>query len=178
MNMKLYDDPNLIEYRTDVEGWIGGGKYLGKDESIARDMICTHKYCKDCGQPVLKYHLFCKTCQTKRNNEKYKTFKSQPWKDEDTPIAIYNTDTYFYNWDEVYEYCEEFNIDIKDLQLVHCKGGIFNTIEEEQIFDVGLDDEVDISSYKKILDAMGALNDAIIETGNVVFYPTNIRVKV
>ena len=62
--------------------------------------------------------------------------------------------------------------------LVHCEGETFNTIDEEQIFDVDSEDEIDPSKYKKILDAMDALNDAITEAGDVVFYPTNIKVKI
>ena len=97
IKMMLYDDPNLIEYRKDIEGWVYNGRYLGKDENLAREMVCTHKYCRNCGQPVLKHRLYCKICQAKKDKKKYETFNSEPWNGNGTPVAIYKTDIYFYS---------------------------------------------------------------------------------
>jgi hypothetical protein len=56
--IRMFDDPNLVEYRTNLEGWTGpDGLYHGKGdagERRARYANSTHTKC-ECGAVIKKH---------------------------------------------------------------------------------------------------------------------------
>ena len=121
--LTLIDDPNIVEYRTDIKGWTGqDGKYYGhgdEGERRARYANATHKKC-ECGNIIEKTRGQCGACWDKKRRENFEKLEVIEW-DGESMMCIYQDDTFFSDMDEVHEYCENNDVDIRDLELMHCE---------------------------------------------------------
>lgn len=95
----------------------------------------THVDCEDCGVEFEKRYTYdksCLRCQDKRNHQRYLKLDLVEWNGEDA-LNLFNDDKYFWELEEILEYCDENEIELKDLELVTTYKTIFSPIDWETI---------------------------------------------
>lgn len=180
--IKLIDDPNLVEYRKDLEGWTGPDRlYYGKGEQgeeRARYANSTHKKCS-CGSLIEKTRYRCGSCVEKSTREKFLSLEEVEW-DGKSVIATYDDDMFFSELDDAYDYCTSNDVDIEDLMLVLC-------VKENRIDEIDIDElneeyrtESDSLSelHPEIAEKVKELNELIRNTKPKLWFPTNKRIKI
>jgi hypothetical protein len=146
-----FDSDEAASVQT-VTGWMARGHFFGEDERGARYFGCTHKPCEGCGELIPKSGIiYCRPCAGTRDAEKYAALPRQQW-DGETPLVIYGTDRYFFNEDELDEYCAEHGVAREDLPLVIC-----------------------VPQRPRYVDAMDFLEDVLPEDADEWDVPTPIR---
>lgn len=131
----LDTDEGIIEYRTDIEGWVGkNGIFYGKEKHLAIYANSTHKKCEK-GHIYSKSWISCSECREAELPEKYLRLEYKEW-DGETPLCIYDTDTYFFNIEEIEDYVEEEEIKTEDLKLVICEPAYLSEVCEDYWEDV------------------------------------------
>lgn len=171
------DSPEAATYRTDIKGWVSRkGLFFGGDEHLARMNGCTHVRCEECDEPAETHHRYCAKCAAKRRFEKFMALPAKEW-DGSVPLCLYQGDVYFYDSDEIEEYCDEHDIhpeDPEELQLVWCMRQQPPVFAEDYFAD-WLDCEPEIETPKGILDAIDEFNEKIKEHFPVMWIPDNVR---
>lgn len=129
--------------------------------------------CEVCGEPTqAKYITKCNACHKKFLDEKYLTMEEVEW-DGETPLAIFDSDEYFWNEDGIICYCEDHDIDVKDLQLLLCEKEPLS-IDVASYFDDYGEDTCDID-FKELQDFT---DKWILDNVPALWYPTNKRVSI
>jgi len=177
----MYDDENLVEYRTDLEGWTGPDRlYYGKGpegERRARYANSTHTKC-ECGNVITKTRTRCDECSSKSSHEYFLKLEEVEW-DGESMMCIRNDDRFFSDMDEVYDYCEMDDIDINDLELMHCEK--MNKINEVNIDELNeeysTEDEYLSDFHPEIAEKVKELNELIRNTEPKIWFATNKRIK-
>ena len=178
----MFDQPDLVEYRTDLEGWTGPDKlYHGKGEEgerRARYANSTHKRC-ECGEPIEKFQSRCSVCRKVQDEEKFNTLPIVEW---DGVSWLYD-DTesrYFEDVDGIIEHYEHEDIDIEDAQILVCKQelGISYVNLDDLNSDSGTEDEGVMTFYPEIKKKVDELNKMIENTKPRMWYPTNNRIDI
>jgi hypothetical protein len=168
--MILINSKEAAEFRTNLSGWVSrDGLYFGNDERAARYAGCTHTLCEDCGQPVERGYLICKTCKEKRDITKFNAMPKEAWNGEG---MLYSdaADRYFSSWDEIEEYCEDEGAKEDDLRLIICKPQYARQIESDYFCDeLAEDGELPDS----IVKAMDKFNKVLKDAGPLSWYPGN-----
>jgi len=110
----LFDDPKLVEYRTDLEGWTGPDRlYYGKGEEgekRARYANSTHRKC-ECGNLMGKFRIRCNDCQNKSSDEIFLKLEEVEW-DGKSMMSARHDDMFFSDMDDVHDYCESSQLPI------------------------------------------------------------------
>jgi len=157
----LDTDSNLVEYKTDIKGWVGkDGRFYGKEKDLAIYANSTHKKC-DKGHIFKKSWISCPDCRELELPEKYLRLKEIEWNKE-TPLCLFDTDTYFWNIDEIYDYAECEEIDIKNLDLVICEPQHLWRIETDIWEDI-IPEDMDLNDYAsdEFIEKLKELNNII-----------------
>jgi len=104
-----------------VTGWVSReGHFYGADERAARYDGSTHRQC-ECGAFVKKHGwMSCEKCRAAKDRLAYQGLEFVEW-DGETPLTLYSGDRYFFDEDDVYDYCEDQDLDPADLDLVVCE---------------------------------------------------------
>lgn len=98
-----------------------GKELYYEEKELASKSLAVDYACSICGKRTGSPHrLKCNECIEKENKEKYLKMPFKVW-DRITPLCIFNTDTYFYGEDEIFDYCEDLDIKIEDIDLVICE---------------------------------------------------------
>ena len=180
--IKMFEDKNLVEYRTDLEGWTGEDRlYYGKGdegERRARYANSTHKKC-ECGGAAPKGWSYCEKCTDKKSQEKFDKLEQIDW-DGKSIMCLRNDDKFFSSMEEVYEYCEDNDVRLKTLQLMLCE-------KEVHISEVNLDElneeycteDESLSDFHPELAAKcEELNEMIRKTEPKIWFQTDKRIKI
>ena len=122
------DEAAVYESRT-LTGWWSvestsnrRSNFFGEEEHQARYDGSTHIMCKECGENIhRKSWTCCEKCRARHNAERYEKLPKKAW-DGQSLIVIYRDDKYFGSVEEVYDYCEEHEINPNDIMLCHCEG--------------------------------------------------------
>lgn len=155
----LNTDESIVEYKT-VTGWVGkDGRFYGEDKQQAIYGNSTHKKC-DKGHIYSKSWISCPDCRNEELPEKYLRLEYQEW-DAETPLAIYDTDTYFFDIESIQDYAEENEIDIEDLQLVICVPAYLNQVDESYWEEVLPEDWTVGDVCKDVEQKLKELNEVI-----------------
>jgi len=99
-----------------------GSRYKYQDRHTAEYAAATGQIC-ECGKEFEgTSYIFCPECREKRSNERYLKLELVKW-DSEIPLMIWDTDIYFFSEDDIYNYCEDSEVEVKiqDLQLVVCE---------------------------------------------------------
>jgi len=162
----LYEDSDIVKYMTNIEGWVEteSRRYWGtnKDsEHMARYSACTHKRCK-CGNIMRKYFTLCKKCREEKRTERY--FKRE-WKKYDSDVPVYSDkyDEYFYDYEDIFDFCGIEGIEPDELNLIICEPNYCHTIDPYDYYIDISPDGVDDYLPDEILDAFDKLNKTITE---------------
>jgi hypothetical protein len=95
-------------------------------------------------------------------------------------MVLYNDDRFFSDMDEVYDYCEDNEIDIKELKLMHCEKQV--DISEVNIDELNeeytTEDGRGVSDFHpEIADKVEELNELIRKAEPKLWFQTNKRIK-
>lgn len=163
-------DETIIPYgsgeaaqRKTVTGWVSRrGIFYYDNEHGARYDGCTHKPCEGCGELIPRDGLiYCRPCLGTRDAQRFAALPRKEWGGE-TPLVIYRTDTYFFNEDELDEYCAENEVSREDLMLVICEPCRPRLVSALDLFDDALPEDADESDIPAtVRDAVDRLNEAI-----------------
>lgn len=180
--IKLYDDPNLVEYRTDLEGWTGADKlYYGKGkegEHRARYANATHKKC-ECGN-VYPKNEWCNVCSENKKYANLMRLEEIEW-DGESMMCIRGDNRFFSDMDEVLDYCESNDVEPEELELMHCEKQV--RISEVNIDELNeecmTEDGEGVSHYyPEIADKVEELNELIRNAEPKLWFSTNKRIKI
>ena len=103
-----------------VTGWVSStGRFFGDDERLARYDGSTHTKC-ECGSVIERCRIMCNDCFDKKQAKKYNELKTEAW-DGKTPLYSNSTDRYFWNEEDLFDFCEEADANVDSLDLVICE---------------------------------------------------------
>jgi len=159
----MYESDEAATFKTDISGWISStGRFWGKDERAARYDGSTH-HIGECGHKTERPYTRCSSCRDQMDIERYKSLPEIPW-DGTTPLCLWNDDKYFFDEDDISQYCEDNEIESIDLQLCLCNPNHYTEVDVDAIApeDVATED-YDGDLPKVIQDALDALNNVIKE---------------
>lgn len=170
----LYEDAK-IEYRTNIKGWVGANKiFYGEDEHMARyansnARRCRNENCENITRS--QSYSICDICREKKALELYLSFPEVEW-DRETPVFVFNDDTFFENEEQLIDYIESENIK-EPLPLV--------LGEKQKVPKYNLDflseyieDDHDI--HPAIYDALYNLNKVVKDNLPIMYVPSSERV--
>lgn len=142
-----------------VTGWMSRtGRFWGKDERTARYDGSTHRLCS-CGE-VIEKQGYCRPCSDKKEAEKFAAMERKEW-DGTTPLCLYHADRYFWDIDELMDYCEENEVQPAQLDLVICDPIYAREIDPNEYYCDELAEDGDVPA--EIADAFAELNARIKE---------------
>lgn len=168
----LDTDDAAAEKKT-VTGWVSRtGIFYGQNEDMARYAGCTHKKCS-CGNIMTKGWTKCDVCRAIKTRERYDALPFEEW-DGKKPLCTYDGDQYFFNESDIDDYCEEHEIESKDLMLVICSPNFPRQISSEYWADA-LPEEGDIP--KELQAKLDELNIFIGTLGPLSYSPSGIRTE-
>ena len=95
-------------------------------------------------------------------------------------MCINNDDKFFYSMDEVIEYCEDEEIDIKDLELMHCEKQVrISEVNLDELNEEYCTEDESLSDFHPELAAKcEELNELIRKTEPKIWFQTNKRIKI
>jgi len=156
----LNTDESIIEYKINIEGWVGkDGRFYGKEKDLAIYANSTHKKCEK-GHVYTKHWISCPNCREEELPEKYLRLEFKEW-DGETPLVIYDTDEYFFDEGAIADYCYENECEPKDLKLVICIPQYLSQICESYWEDVLPEDWSVKDVSKEVAEKLKELNEAI-----------------
>lgn len=179
--IRLYEDPNLVTYRTDLEGWTGPDNlYYGKGEEgerRARYANATHRTC-ECGGVKPRDYSCCDTCRQKKNWERYLALEEQEWMDEYLAVD----DKYFSSLEEFLEWCEEEELDPKEVEVYICEKNYrfreinIDEMNEEYCTEYG--DQSFSDFHPEIAQKVEEINKILRELEPKLWFPSNKRPRI
>ena len=125
----MYNDPALVE-PVKVDAFKGADGQVYLTESVARWNNCTHVKCDNCGGAARRGWLMCDNCREAHQIDAYSLYETKEW-DGETPLYSESDDQYFFNEDEIRDYCEEHEVKIDSLRLVFCKPEYLKQVDLE-----------------------------------------------
>jgi hypothetical protein len=169
-------DERAAKYVTNIEGWVDRhGHFWGKGdgaERMARNQSATHIKCDVCGEVREINRRWCEKCRQKQIDEHYDTLEFKEW-DETTPVCIYDSDTYFWDIDDIDYYCDEHNIsDASTIQLVWCEPVMAHEIDLEDWVDDLPDNDCEPDELCELIDNF---NKDLKELKPLSYVASNIR---
>ena len=173
----LYEDQAAAKL-VNVTGWVDkNGRFFGNQidsEHLARYSGCTHKTC-ECGELIEKMFTKCSKCRELAKIQRHKDRKFQEWDGEE---IVYSDkyQRYFYDADEIVEFCDDEEIDPSELRLLLCIPQYFNQIDEDYWSDV-LPEDSDGELPNKLIEALVAFNEVIKSLPPVSYIPSEVRTE-
>lgn len=165
----MFDSDEAAQFKTNLSGWVSrNGRYFGEDERAARYDGCTHRVCEDCGQPTEKSWLVCSKCRDIRDGKRYDEMPKETWNGKG---MLYSNaaDRYFSDWDEIEDYCEEYEISKDKLRLVICEPMYLPLLEESDYGSNELAEDGELPD--KVIQAIRDFNKVIKETPAISWWP-------
>lgn len=162
-----------------ITGWVSReGFFYGPDERTARYAGATHMVCENCGGHYPK-GSWCDPCQKTKDDAKYAAFPVQEW-DGVTPLAIFDSDIYFFDYGDIERYCEDNDVTLDSLRLVLCEPMYVPRFElTEFCADVLPEDGDESHIDPAIVEAADVLDKAIRESKKAVsWWCGNIAVRI
>jgi hypothetical protein len=172
--MVLNTSDEAAHYETNISGWVSRfGHYFGKDERLARYDGCTHVVC-ECGKPAERGWIKCADCRSKADDERFRSFPKQEW-DEKIPITLFQGDDYFFDREQLEEWCEEHETTPQELQLVICKPNCAGYIDTDFYGDDLPNDQSLDDVAPELAEMIAKVNEYIRENQPVLSWgPSNI----
>lgn len=158
----LPNDERAASIQT-VTGWVSRtGHYFGlgpQSEDMARYDGSTHRKC-DCGRIIAK-NGYCRECHDRREREKFDKMERKPWNGTD---ALYSQseDRYFFDGDELDQYCEEEETTPEALRLIICVPTYAHGIDPVEHYCNDLPEDRD-EVPDEVREAFKELNDRLEE---------------
>lgn len=147
-----------------VTGWVSRhGRFFGKDERLARYDGSTHRKCEQCENIIPKHgYTICPECQKKKEEERFQSMEAKKW-DGETPLCLFNSDTFFWSADDLEYYCDNHGAKAEELKLVICEPICAKEVDVEEHFFDDLPEDNKDEIPEALVDAFEELNKAIRE---------------
>jgi len=140
-----YNAPEAASIQT-VTGWVSSkGRFWGNDEHMARYEGSTHRICKE--NPEHGEHetnSWCEKCRDERMTAKWEAMPRREY--DDTPVVVFDSDTYFFDADDLVNWLDEHDIKPEDAQLVFCKPNYPRQIDPNEHFNDDLPEDGEVSA--------------------------------
>ena len=156
----MFDSTEAATYRTNLSGWVSrDGRFYGEGESAekaARYDGCTHRACRDCGEPAEKSWLICRQCQDNADRERFDALPAEEW---DGVAMLYSEtrDAYYSDPDEATDNLDD-GMTLADLRLVICVPNRVRELDGDYCHDE-LPDDGELPD--NVEEAMAAFNAAV-----------------
>lgn len=115
------------EFATDIKGWVCKTcrRFYGNEQGAERlARFCCEKdhacETKGCENRVERTYIICESCRERAEKERYLALPQEKW-DGETPLVIFNDDTYFSDEDSLLDHAAELGIKVADMMLVICE---------------------------------------------------------
>lgn len=168
----LYTDDSIAR-RVTVTGWADrNGHFWGDSEHMARWSSCTHVVCA-CGAEVEKHWLACRACRDKQSEERWQRLPLVEW-DGKTPLCVHDGDRFFFDADDLYDWCDANSLRPSEMRLVLCEPRHFSQVSVDHWADELPEDGELPGNIQAALDALNAVIDA--HQGPAAWYPSDQRV--
>ena len=171
----IFGDPTSYYY--DVTGckyYVTGSSLSYSDIHEAMYTACTHIKCPKCDHDYEKFHKICPECYKELIRIEYMSYPVVEW-DGSLPVCIMgNPVQRFFTYEQVYEYANDYKVDVKDLLLILCKKIPFKHIELENIIPVPYLNPMVYDKIEFLIDCFN-LQLEKIDTGK--FEEDKIRVR-
>lgn len=160
----LFDSNEAAQRRT-VTGWVShDGFFFGEDERTARYSGCTHRKCEKCQAVIPKTQLKCSNCYTAERAQKFLAMPRELW-DTVTPLVLFDGDRYFFDPDDLVNYCEQYEVEIDSLRLVICEPQHLSPLDLCELYQDILPEDGDQYSFDDdVRTALEAVNAAIAKS--------------
>jgi hypothetical protein len=117
--LKIHYSSEEAAQQMTLTGWVSSRGLFFTDEHLARFDGCTHLLCK-CGNEMERRYTDCSFCRKTQEVESYKALEFKEWEGE-FPLTLFDHDEYFWDEDDIINYCEENDVQCSDLMLVFCQ---------------------------------------------------------
>ncbi len=159
-------ESNGAQYKDNIEGWVSSsGRYWGNDERMARWEGATHVECSECKAPATKSYTKCNACRDKAQEDTFNDLAEYPFKS--WPVAMYIGDEYFFDADQLFDYCYDNETTPDKLSLCHCYENRLQQIDTDYWEDALPEDCYDLPA--DVQTALDSLNEAIRSSDPVSF---------
>lgn len=161
-----------------IKGWwsfdykSGTDRFWGEDEHMARWSGCTHLNC-ECGNVTERRYTKCESCRERSLRERYNSLKETIW-EEGKPICIIQSDTYFFDIDELEDYCYDNKIDKARIMLVECVPQYAREIDDDYFADELCDD---CKVPDELMNAMEEFNEVVRKSEPLSWVEGDKRIK-
>lgn len=153
-----------------------GSKYWADRTHI--NTLATHVDCKICGIEFEKRYTHdteCQECVTKKQKENYLALPLVEW-DGKTPLFDWNSDDkYFFDEDDIEQYCEECGCEKSDLRLVLCEKSSFPEVNIYDQFEEVVHEDWEPS--KELDKLVNDLNAYLKNASTNTWFPIDKRVS-
>ena len=173
----LDTDPNIVEYRTNIEGWVGkDGRFYGKDKNQAIYNNSTHKKCEN-GHIYSKHWINCQDCENAKRPSKYMKLEFKEW-DGKTPLCLFMDDKYFFSIDDIEDYLDTEELTPDDLELVICNPNYIWEIQTDYWEDIMPEDrDLEDVASGELFEKFKELNELIKNEPAVSWSGGNFRTR-
>lgn len=154
----MADSPEAASIQT-VTGWVSStGRFWGKDERLARFDGSTHKICEhNPAHGVIEQRSWCKACRGDKMTAKWDAMPRREY--DGTPVCVFDSDTYFFDPEEISDWLLENDIKLEDARLVFCKPCYPAIIDPNEHYQDDLPEDGKVSAA--LAEAFDALNKVI-----------------
>lgn len=161
-NKIILDTSNEAAKQQTMTLWVSRNGHAYKDEYTARYDGCTHRACatEHCTGLTEKHYMYCILCRDKRETERYMAMPFLSW-DGKTPLCLHDSDQFFFDEDDIEQYCEENDVNASELRLVICKPQHAHTVDPSDIYESLLPEDSDVPD--ELQAAFDELNKKILE---------------
>ncbi|MGJ1193845.1 hypothetical protein ACR788_21760 [Sphingobacterium siyangense] len=135
----------------------------------------THDDCSKCGREFKKDYssdTICFNCRHIDNIEKFNNFQLVEW-DGETPLYLWDLDTYFFDYESMEDYCFENETEISELRLVLCEKSHFNYVDYE---DFAQEVHEDWEPSKELKNKLDEFNKFLESQSTDSWFPSKKRV--
>ncbi len=166
-NKVTYASEEAAKFVTNISGWVDtNGRFWGMDEHMARWSGCTHITC-ECGNEYTKGWTCCESCRDTHKLERFNKLEKKVW-DGETPICLFDSDEYFFDYDSLLEYVEEGDIELKNMRFQLCKPIPMNTLDKDYFLE-GMHEDAELPC--EIIHAITALNKLVMQASPISWEP-------
>lgn len=170
----LSTDEGIVE-SVSVKGWKDIHGKIHLSEYFAKEASITHRTCT-CGKvyPIKgsRSNTICNDCFNENITKRYNALPYKEW-DGKTPLYSDLCDKYFFDADELLDYCYDEEIDISTLRLIICEPNYYREINADYWADEMSEDQEDIDSTLK--EELNKLNQLIKTLPPLSWSPSKYR---
>lgn len=155
----LRDSEEAASIKT-VTGWVSAkGHFYGDNEDLARYNGATHQRCpNNPDHHIYRINGYCDICHKESRRKKFAEMPRQTW-DRETPLVIFDTDIYFFEEDQIADYCSEFVISPDALQLMICEPNYAHSLDPRDVYCDLTPEDGEVPN--ELSEAFHTLNQAI-----------------